>query len=273
MPSDDSPQARFLALHVPGHPLLMPNPWDLGSAKILQTLGFQALATTSAGFAGTLGRADQQVTRAEALEHARHLVGTVAPLPVSADLENGFGGTPEQVAETVRLAAEVGLAGCSIEDVDPATKAPYGAALAAERVAAAAEAAHDNPAGVRLVLTARADANLYGDADLDDTLARLQSFERAGADVLYAPAVSSVDGIRAITQAVTTPVNVLALPDAPPVAELAELGVARVSVGSGFYWAAMGGLVAAARELLDEGTFGFWGPAGAGRAAGREACG
>lgn len=265
-------QPDFLALHVPGRPLLIPNPWDVGSARVLQSLGFAALATTSAGFSGTLGRLDQHVSRHEALEHARGIAGAV-DVPVSADLENGFADDPEGVAETVRLAAEAGLAGCSIEDVDPATHQPYDLGLASERVAAAAQAAHDNAAGVRLVLTARADGHLYGDRPLDDTLARLAAFEAAGADVLYAPGVSSVDGIRAIVGSVDRPVNVLALPDAPTVAELAQLGVARVSVGSGFYWAALGELARAARELRERGTYGFWDVAGEGAAAGRPAFG
>ena len=257
----------FLALHIPGEPLLMPNPWDAGSARMLAAMGFRALATTSAGFAGTHGRTDGNVTRDEALAHAATVVGAVE-VPVSADLENGFGGHPEEVAETIRRAIETGLAGCSVEDWDPTNQELYAPEVAADRVTAAAEAAHGG--GRRIVLTARADGHFHGRRDpddLDDTIRRLQAYENAGADVLYAPGVNSVEGIRRILDAVSRPVNVLAMADAPPVRRLAELGVARVSTGSGFYWAAMGGLAAAAEELRDRGTYAFWAPAGAGRAA------
>jgi 2-methylisocitrate lyase-like PEP mutase family enzyme len=257
----------FLALHVPGEPLLMPNPWDAGSARMLAAMGFRALATTSAGFAGTHGRTDGNMTRDEALTHAATLVSAV-DVPVSADLENGLGDDPAEVAETIRLAVESGVAGCSVEDWDPSRHELYAAGDAAERVAAAAEAAHGG--NRRIVLTARADGHVHGrrdPEDLDDTIRRLQAYEQAGADVLYAPGVNSVDGIRRIVGAVSRPVNVLAMPDAPPVRRLAELGVARVSTGSGFYWAAMGGLAAAAEELRDSGTYAFWADARDGRAA------
>ena len=257
----------FLALHVPGTPLLMPNPWDAGSARLLAAMGFRALATTSAGFAGTHGRTDGNVTRDEALAHAAALVSAVE-IPVSADLENGFGDDPAEVAETIRLAAESGLAGCSVEDWNPTERASYATGEAAERVAAAVEAAHSGAR--RIVLTARADGHIHGrrePEDLDDTITRLQAYEQAGADVLYAPGVNSIDGIRRIVDAVSQPVNVLAMADTPPVRRLAELGVARVSTGSGFYWAAMGGLAGAAEELRDSGTYAFWAEAGAGRAA------
>jgi 2-methylisocitrate lyase-like PEP mutase family enzyme len=257
----------FLALHVPGTPLLMPNPWDAGSARLLAAMGFRALATTSAGFAGTHGRTDGNVSRDDALAHAATIVQAV-DVPVSADLENGFGDDPAGVAETIRLAVATGLAGCSVEDWDPSHHELYATADAAERVAAAAEAAHDGDR--RIVLTARADGHIHGrrdPEDLDDTIARLQAYERAGADVLYAPGVNSVEGIRRIVDAVSRPVNVLAMTDTPPVRRLAELGVARVSTGSGFYWAAMGGLAGAAEELRDSGTYAFWADARAGRAA------
>lgn len=246
----------------------MPNPWDAGSARILQGMGFRALATTSAGFAGTHGRSDGSVSRAEALEHAASLAAAVQ-VPVSADLENGFAHDPDGVAETVRLATDAGLAGCSIEDWNPVSEETYAPALAIERVAAAVEAAHAGSR--RLVLTARADAHLHGardPQDLEDTISRLVAYEAAGADVLYAPGVSSVDGLRRILAAVSAPVNVLALPDAPAVQRLAELGVARVSTGSGLFWAAMGGLASAASELRDRGSYGFWSTADPGRAAG-----
>ncbi len=257
---------KFLDLHVPGDPLLLPNPWDVGSARILANLGFQALATTSAGFANTLGRLDGSVTRDEAIRHGAAIAAAV-PVPVSADLENCFADDPAGVADTVRRAVEAGLAGCSIEDATGRDDEPiYGATLAAERVAAAVEAAGD-----AFVITARCENFLNGRPDLDDTIARLQSYEAAGAHVLYAPGASAPDQIRALVTSVDRPVNVLALPDAPPVVELAELGVARISVGSGFALAALGALVEAGRELLEFGTYGFWPRAGAGRAAATEA--
>lgn len=245
----------------------MPNPWDVGSARILEGLGFAALATTSAGFAGTAGRTDGSVTRDEALEHAAAIAAAVS-VPVSADLENGFADTPAGVADTVRRAMETGLAGCSVEDWDPVREETYASDLATERVAAAAEAAHAGPR--RLVLTARADAHFHGardPEDLTDTISRLVAYEKAGADVLYAPAVNSVEGLRRILDAVSVPVNVLALRGAPPVSVLAGLGVARVSTGSGFFWAAMGGLATAAAELRDIGSYGFWASAERGRDA------
>jgi 2-methylisocitrate lyase-like PEP mutase family enzyme len=256
----------FLDLHVKGDPLLMPNPWDAGTARVLAALGFRALATTSAGFANTLGRPDGAVTRDEALAHASAIVRAV-DLPVSADFENGFADDPHGVAKTVRKAAGVGLAGCSIED---ATKRPddpiYPIGLAVERITAAAEAAgHD------VVITARAENFLYGRTDLAETVARLQKYQEAGAHVLYAPGITTAEQIRAVVSSVDRPVNVLALPGVPSVSELAELGVARVSVGSGFALAALGELVEAGRELLERGTYDFWQRAGAGREVVRDA--
>jgi 2-methylisocitrate lyase-like PEP mutase family enzyme len=252
--------AAFLDLHRPGTPLLMPNPWDAGSARVLASLGFQALATTSSGFAATLGRLDGSVSRDEALAHAAVIVAAT-PLPVSADLENCFADDPAGVAQTVTLAAATGLAGCSIEDFSGT--AIYDAALAAERVAAAAEAAHAGP--VRLVLTARAENYLHDRPDLDDTIARLLSYADAGADVLYAPGLARPDDIRAVASAVGRPVNVLAFAGTPPVAELAALGVARVSVGGAFASVAAAALAEAGRELLDSGTLGYLQRAAAGR--------
>jgi 2-methylisocitrate lyase-like PEP mutase family enzyme len=219
MPAQAALARRFLDLHAGEQPLLLPNPWDAGSAKLLASLGFEALATTSSGFAATLGRLDGSVTRDEALAHAAVMTGATE-LPVSADLENGFASDPEDVAETVRLAIEAGLAGCSIEDSTRDEASPiYDAGLAVERIAAAAQAAHDGP--VHLVLTARAENHLHGRDDLDDlddTIARLRAYGEAGADVLYAPGLVGIDDIRRVVAEVARPVNVLALPGVPSVA-------------------------------------------------------
>lgn len=253
-----APEKRSLAsklreLQRPGMPVLLPNPWDTGSARVLAALGFQALATTSSGYAATLGRLDGAVGRDEALDHAATIV-TATPLPVSADLENGFAHAPEQVAETVRLAREVGLAGCSIEDFTGDEDDPiYDLEHAAERIAAAVEAADG-----AIVLTARAENLLHGRSDLADTITRLQRYQEAGADVLYAPGLTSIEDVRAVVGSVDRPVNVLALAGAPSVAELAEAGVARISVGGAFAFAAVGALVEAGQELLEQGTYSFW---------------
>jgi 2-methylisocitrate lyase-like PEP mutase family enzyme len=250
-----SPSERFLELHQPGKPLLLPNAWDVGSARILASLGFEALATTSSGFAATLGRLDGSVTRDEALSHSAQLV-EATELPVSADLENGFADTPQDVAETVRLARETGLAGCSIEDFTGDGERPiYDFEVAVERVAAAVEAAHEG--GSSFVLTARCENHLHGRDDLDDTIARLSAYQEAGADVLFAPGLSRREDIGAIVQAVDRPVNVIARIDAPPVAELAALGVSRISVGGSLAFAALATLVDAATELRDQGSFDF----------------
>src|SRR3954468_22653447 len=226
MPDANGMTERFRALHDGDTPLLMPNPWDAGSAKLLASLGFEALATTSSGFAATLGRLDGSVTRDDAIEHAAAIVAATE-LPVSADLENGFADDAAGVTETVRLALGAGLTGCSIEDWSG--DAIYGREEAAERVAAAAEVAHGGD--VHLVLTARAENHIHGRDDLADTIARLQSFQEAGADVLYAPGLASIEQIRAGATSVDRPANVLALPGAPPVAELAQAGVGRISIG------------------------------------------
>ena len=261
--------ARFLQLHRPGQPLLLPNPWDIGSARVLASLGFEALATTSSGFAATLGLQDGSVTRDQAIGHAAQIVAAT-PLPVSADLENGFADDPQGVAATVAAAIEAGLAGCSVEDFTGRADEPiYEAAYAAERVAAAAEAAHAGPR--RLVLTARAENHLRGVDDLADTIARLQSYVAAGADVVYAPGLTSAADIRDVVDAVDRPVNVLAFPGVPGVAELADLGVARISVGGAFAYAATGALVEAARELRDAGTYGYLRNSAIGRDATRTA--
>ncbi len=246
---------RFLELHRGERPLLLPNPWDQGSAKLLASLGFQALATTSSGHAATLGRLDGSVTREEALEHAAVIVAATA-LPVSADLENCFADEPEGVAETVRQALRAGLAGCSVEDSTGRDDTPiYDAKLAAERVAAAAETAHGGP--VHLVLTARAENYLHGREDLADTIERLQAYQEAGADVLYAPGLRRLEDIRQVVASVDRPVNVLTYPGAPSVPELASVGVSRVSVGGAFAFAALGAVIEAARELRTDGTYNF----------------
>ena len=244
--------AEFLALHRPGDPLLIPNPWDRGTARVLVGLGFAALATTSGGFAASTGVQDGAVTRAQALEHAQTIADAVT-VPVSADLENGFAHETSDVAETVRLAAETGLAGCSVEDYGGAGRPEiYAADLAVERIAAAVEAAHAAPR--QLVLTARAENYLRGNPDLSDTIARVQRFAQAGADVVYAPGMTDIGEIKALVAEAGAPVNVLVLSGGPSVAELADVGVARISVGSHFTNVAFGALVQAARDFLGGGT-------------------
>jgi 2-methylisocitrate lyase-like PEP mutase family enzyme len=262
---------RFLELHRPGRPLLMPNAWDIGSAKVLEQLGFEAIATTSSGFAATLGRLDGSVSREEALAHAAALVAAVE-IPVSADLENGFGATAAEVAETVRGAREAGLAGFSIEDYSGNPDDPiYPLESAVDRIATAARVAHEGP--VPLVLTARAENHIHGRDDLDDTVERLRAYQEAGADVLFAPGIISAEDIGRVVAAVERPVSVLVLPGAPPLSELASLGVARLSVGGAFAFAALGALVEAATELRDQGTYGYWERAGPGVRAARETFG
>lgn len=256
MTTDQADKAqRFLQLHRPDDPLLMPNAWDLGTAKLLAWLGFDALATTSSGHAATLGRLDGSVTREEALAHAGEIAGAT-DLPVSADLENAFADEPDGVAHTIRLACESGLAGCSVEDYGGRAEDPiYPLELARERVLAAAEVAHGGPA--TLVLTARAENYLHGRPDLEDTIARLQAYQEAGADVLYAPGLKDPGDIRRVVGSVDRPVNVLARPGLPSIHELGRLGVSRVSVGGAFAFAALGTLCEAAQELRESGTYGY----------------
>ena len=246
---------RFLALHQRDHPLLLPNPWDPGSARLFAALGFDALATTSSGFAATLGRLDGSVTREEALENAAAIAAAV-DVPVTADLENGYADDADGVAVTVAGAREAGLAGCSIEDFTGEQDRPiYDVEAAADRVAAAVDEAHRG--SVRLVLTARAENHLHGRADLADTIERLQRYQDAGADVLYAPGVADADDLRRLVESVDRPVNVLAYPGVPPVAELAAMGVRRISVGGAFAFAGLAAVVEAATELRDRGTYGY----------------
>jgi 2-methylisocitrate lyase-like PEP mutase family enzyme len=256
--------STFIELHRPGTPLVMPNPWDVGSARVLVTLGFAALATTSSGFAATLGKLDGQVGRDAAVAHGAELAAAV-PVPVSADLEDGFVDDPAGVATTVEAAAATALAGCSIEDRGPGGIHP--ADLAVERVTAAASAASG-----RLVLTARAEAFLLPDPDLADVIDRLQRFAEAGADVLYAPGLVRPADIATVVGEVDAPVNVLLRPGGPSVAELADLGVARISVGGAFAFACLGALEKAARELLD-GEYTWWDDMAAGAKLARRAFG
>ena len=254
--------ARFRALHeramATAGAFVIPNPWDAGSARLLAALGFEALTTTSAGAAFTLGRRDGAITRDEALAGAR-AIADATDLPVAADLENGYGDAPEDAAETIRRAGlEAGLVGGSIEDHsrDPA-RPIYDFEHAVERVAAAVEAARALPAP--FVLVARTENYLHGRPDLDDTIRRLQAFEAAGADVLFAPGLARPDDIRAVCASVGKPVNVVASLKGTglSLADYAALGVRRVSVGFALYRAVLGTLLDAARELREQGTFGF----------------
>ncbi|MGA2018674.1 MAG: isocitrate lyase/phosphoenolpyruvate mutase family protein [Opitutaceae bacterium] len=248
--------SRFRALHEMRDAFVIPNPWDAGSARILAGLGFKALATSSAASAATLGRRDGHVSRPEALAMARAIV-EATDLPVSADLENGFGDEPEFVAETVRLAAGEGLVGCSIEDAKGGGGPVYDLNHAAERVAAAAEAARTLP--FHFMLTARAENFVRDNPDLDDTIRRLQAYEKAGADVLFAPGLPDLAAVKAVCTAVTKPVSFMngIRGHSFAVRELAMAGVRRVSLAASLYRIAMTALRDAAREVNEEGTFGF----------------
>ena len=248
---------RFRTLHEAPGVFVIANAWDGGSARILTGLGFRALATSSGACAATLGRIDGKITRDEALAHARTIVAAV-DCPVSGDLEKGFGDAPEVVAETVRLAADTGLVGCSIEDATGNKDKPlYDMEHAVARIAAAVEAARGLP--FPFTLTARTENYLRGKNDLDDTIRRLQAFERAGADVLFAPGLPDLAAVRAVCSAVSKPVNFMVAIKGKSfsVAELASAGVRRISLATSLYRAAMTGLIAAAREVKDAGTFGF----------------
>jgi len=255
--SQSDKAARFRALHQGPAAFVIPNPWDAGSARILAGLGFQALATSSGASAGILGRRDGKVKREEALAHARAIVEAV-DLPVSADLEKGFGDAPSSAAETIRLAAGVGLVGGSIEDATGDKDNPlYDIGQATERVAAAVQAAR--ALSFPFTLTARTENFLRGNPSLEDTIKRLQAFEKAGADVLMAPGLPDLEAVRAVCAAVTKPVNFMVgiKGKSFTVAELASAGVKRISLATSLYRMAMTGLVDAAREVKDKGTFGY----------------
>lgn len=261
---------RFLALHTAPDPLLLPNPWDVGSARLLASLGFTALATTSSGAAAAHGLTDGALGVDAAIAHVAAIAGATA-LPVNADLENGFADDPGEVPATVHRCAAAGAAGASIEDWDPIGERIYDRAHATERIAAAVAAAHGGPA--RVVLTARAENHIRGHDELDDTVARLTAYAAAGADVVYAPGLTALDDIRRVVDAVDRPVNVLAWPGVPGVAELAAVGVRRISVGGAFAFTAYGALIDAARELRERGTYGYLDAAGRGAAAVRRVFG
>ena len=251
MPNQPRPlhlRERFRELHRSGL-FLMPNAWDVGSARLLASMGFPAIATTSSGHAAALGRPDQHVTCDELLAHVEALAGAVE-IPVSVDAERCFADDPDGVARTVELIADAGAAGCSIEDYDPRNNSIDLLELAVERVGAAAEAAAKHG----MVLTARAENHLYGLGDLDDTITRLRAYREAGAQVLYAPGLVVAEEIARLVEEAGAPINVLATQRSPSVPELARLGVRRVSTGGGLARAAYGALAAAARELQADGT-------------------
>ena len=248
---------RFKALHEAPGAFVIPNPWDVGSARILAGLGFQALATSSAAAASVVGRKDHALTRAEALSHGKAIVDAT-DVPVSADLGNGFGDRPEVVAETVRLAAEAGLAGCTIEDATGNPNQPlYDFELAVERIAAGAEAAR--ALGFPFMLTARAHNFLYGEPSLDETIRRLQAFEKVGADVLFAPGFPDLDSVRTVCASVSKPFNFMAgiKGKSFSVSELTAAGVKRISLATSLYRAAMTGFLDAVQEIKTTGTFNF----------------
>jgi 2-methylisocitrate lyase-like PEP mutase family enzyme len=247
-------RARFRALHASERLFVMPNPWDVGSARLLASCGFEALATTSAGLAWSLGKLDQTVSRDELVAHVASLAAAT-PLPLNVDSERCYPDDPGGVAATVALLAEAGAAGFSVEDYDPATGSIDDVEVAAERVATAAEAAHHLPDP--LVVTGRAENHIRGVDDLEGTVARLLAYRDAGADVVYAPGLADLDQIRAVVEAVGVPVNVLALARGPSVRELASVGVRRVSTGGSLASHAYGALLSGAQELRAEGTSGY----------------
>ena len=247
-------RARFRALHESDQLFVMPNPWDIGSARLLESCGFEALATTSEGMAWSLGKLDQNVSRSELVAHVASLAAATS-LPLSVDSERCFPDDPGGVAETVALLAEAGAAGLSVEDWNPETSAIDDVGFAAERVATAAEAAHG--LAEPMVVTGRAENHVHGIDDLEDTIARLIAYRDAGADAVYAPGLRNLEQIAAVVDAVGVPVNALALPQGPTIAELASVGVRRVSTGSWLAAAVYGAMMTGARELADSGTSGY----------------
>jgi 2-methylisocitrate lyase-like PEP mutase family enzyme len=249
---------RFVQLHAGRGCFLIPNPWDTGSARVLEAMGFQALATTSAGFAFSRGQPDMGITREEKMLHLRELCAATS-LPVNADLQNGFGDRPEDAAETIRLAAQAGAVGGSIEDAvsEGGAEPIYDIGRAREKVLAAAEAARG--AGFKFLLTARAENHLYGRGDLADTIRRLQAYQEAGADVLYAPGLKTAEQVRTVLAAIDRPLNVLMSMAGVTLThrELEALGVRRISVGGSLARVAYGALERAGREMLEQGTFGY----------------
>lgn len=248
-PTQEQKAAAFRAMHA-DEAFIIPNPWDAGSARVLEALGFKALASTSSGFAFTLGRLDGSVTLDEVIDHCR-AIDHATNLPISVDLENGYGPEPEQAASAITCVAQAGAVGGSIEDFDPEGRI-YGFDHAVERVAAACEAA--NRVGFPFTLTARAENYIRGNPDLDDTIARLQAFERAGADVLYAPGLRTGADIRAVYDAISKPLNVLAHPSLS-MTEIVAAGGRRVSLGGGLTWVAIGAMASAVEEMRDAGDF------------------
>jgi len=249
LPRQQTKAAEFHALHA-GPPFVIPNPWDAGSARVLAALGFKALATTSSGFAFTLGRLDGGVTLDEVVAHAA-VLDQATPLPLSVDLENGYGPDPEHAANAIQRIAEAGAVGGSIEDYDPSGKI-YELPLAVERVAAAAQAARSLP--FPFVLTARAENHIRGHPELKDTIVRLSAYERAGADVLYAPGLRSVEEIRSVCRAVSKPVNILAVAGLS-FDDVVAAGARRISVGGRLTWVAVSAMAQAAEALRDHGDF------------------
>ena len=247
-------RARFRALHESDQLFVMPNPWDIGSARLLESCGFEALATTSEGMAWSLGKLDQNVSRSDLVAHVASLAAATS-LPLSVDSERCFPDDPGGVAETVVLLDEAGASGFSVEDWNPETGAIDDAGFAAERVAIAAEAAHG--LAEPMVVTGRAENHVHGIDDLDDTIARLIAYRDAGADAVYAPGLRNLEQIAAVVDAVGVPVNALALPQGPTIAELASVGVRRVSIGSWLAAAAYGAMMTGARELASSGTSGY----------------
>jgi 2-methylisocitrate lyase-like PEP mutase family enzyme len=249
-PTQQQKAEDFLALHDRGV-FIIPNPWDAGSARVFEALGFRALATTSSGFAFTLGREDGGATLDEVFDHVR-LLDRSTSLPVSVDLENGYGPEPEAAAAAITQAAEAGAVGGSVEDYGPEIEAIYCLDHAVARVAAAVEAARG--LSFPFTLTARAENHIRGNPQLEDTITRLQAYEQAGADVLYAPGLSAIDEIRAVCEATSKPLNVLARPTLTT-AEIGEAGARRISVGGALTWVAIGAMVEAAEKIRDDGDF------------------